>query len=732
MALDLSLHTQDLLQVSAIGARDTIALLPAAKRKKQKVVVGDDSGSVTCFETKKGAPVVTFKTLPGEEISALALGGPIGKKDKIFVSTGQQIRGISRKGKEFFKVNTNLAEAIRAMFVEESKLWTAGEVVYTLFDNGKDVGFYMAPDVIHSMCVQAITRETEQDVVFGCRDNHVRVYITGPTASMELTVDGSVMSIIPYGPPMSAGEFMARGGSRDLIYGTQNGRVGQMTADASAIRRGWECIRESKEREACVNCFVTEDLTKDDTQDIIVGRDDGTMQVYGFDGSAGKAIFTKNIGESIRGMASGVVSTNDYLEVVTATYSGKVTSFTTEPMDTRDEDDAYGRDKETVNREAQIARLTQEVTALKRRVDSEKERFSKMVDEEAEFIPMEAQFKVNTSFLLDPEEATYKFTVEIPLPIDVVVLQSAIPIDLMDVESNVAIVSRTPPDRDAGNMLLATYRCQESMNRLEMSARTVEGQYGELQCLVIAKMSPGKTAQAARFPIKPLSLHHRIHDPLDERPMNSIKFSGPFTRSQIHEWILFLLPGVPAKVTSSDLDLVTLTFRNVYLGSQLLVRYKKNEATFLSDSMSTIAIVKEVLTKQATARKIQLQLAFDMKQETIPNFLKLIDPKLTYTLGLSRKVEIIEALKDIKLQTDISFLSAEYQEVIKDGPKFEREFKNQARALEMLYGLITDLYVDANKFKGHSAQHRIPDLMRLLQGYHYDEVLAFFMAPVHG
>ena len=31
------------------------------------------------------------------------------------------------------------------------------------------------------------------------------------------------------------------------------------------------------------------------------------------------------------------------------------------------------------------------------------------------------------------------------------------------------------------NMLLATYRCQESVGRLEFSARTVEGQFGDVQ-----------------------------------------------------------------------------------------------------------------------------------------------------------------------------------------------------------------------------------------------------------
>lgn len=108
------------------------------------------------------------------------------------------------------------------------------------------------------------------------------------------------------------------------------------------------------------------------------------------------------------------------------------------------------------------------------RVEKEREKYAK-VSETTELIAVEPPFKVNTSQLLDPEAAAYKLSVEIPLPIDVVrghsslsavgllgfscalilgwvplaqvMLQSQIPVDLLDVDSNIAIISKTPPDR---------------------------------------------------------------------------------------------------------------------------------------------------------------------------------------------------------------------------------------------------------------------------------------------
>lgn len=82
--------------------------------------------------------------------------------------------------------------------------------------------------------------------------------------------------------------------------------------------------------------------------------------------------------------------------------------------------------------------------------------------------------------------------------------------------------------------------------------------------------------------------------------------------------------------------------------------------------------------------------------------------------------------------------------------RYQKEMKTQPKALEMLFGLVTDLFVDRHKFKGHSVrvvwiaallgwvrcacvcvqvQHMIPHLMGLLQSYDFDTIVAFFMAP---
>lgn len=718
--MELNLTATDIIQVSPTSSCNTMKILPLGKKKKQKVAVGDDTGAVACFQMYKGEPKSVFKTIPlGTPITHLCLGGALGAKDKVFVASEQKIIGLSKKGKEFVKFHTTLTETIQNIFVEDAKIWAGAEYIYNLFDNGSDVCFYMCSDRINALTVEHVSRDSEYDAVLGCRDRFVRI-IQGSECVMEASVGGSVIALDRYEDSRSGTNRASGLKSQSLLFGTENGLLGVILLDGSTIRRGW--MVKNGSAQGSVNCLANFDLTADGVKDVVVGRDDGNLQVFSFESSSAEPTpsFERNVAESLRSVDCGIVGNYGFEELVYTSFSGKIRSYTKESMNEPDSDDDYGRDRDVVQNENQKQRIRREIAELEEKLEREKERFSKHA---SEFIPVTQQFTVNHKFVLDPDEAAYQITVEIPMPIDIVCLQSSVPVDLLDVDSNQAIVSVSPPNMENGNTLLATYRCQEEVNRLEMRVRTVEGQYGELKVIVVAKMVP-KTAQLVTLDIKPLSLHHRLHSLEDERAVNSLRFTGSFSLNQMHEWVCLCLPEVPARVQGDE---VRFTFRNVFLGNILLCTYRRGEATFQSDSVSAIAILKEVITKEATARKILVNLTFDINEDTVPGFLRLVHPKLDKQLALARKVELISSVEEIKMQeTDLSWLSPEYQEVLENTEQIQKEFKERPRALEYLSGIVTDLFVDKHKFRGHNVKHKIPQLLQLLQNYDYDAVVAFF------
>ena len=123
--MDLDIHRIDFIQLRPMG-RNTLCVLPLAKKKQQKVAVGDDSGVVTVFYMKKGETQVEWTSNNlGREVTKCVLQYG---KDKIFVACGQSILGFTRKGKEFLRIKTNLTETIQQMFANDTTIWTGAVV----------------------------------------------------------------------------------------------------------------------------------------------------------------------------------------------------------------------------------------------------------------------------------------------------------------------------------------------------------------------------------------------------------------------------------------------------------------------------------------------------------------------------------------------------------------------------------------------------------------------------
>jgi hypothetical protein len=103
-----------------------------------------------------------------------------------------------------------------------------------------------------------------------------------------------------------------------------------------------------------------------------------------------------------------------------------------------------------------------------------------------------------------------------------------------------------------------------------------------------------------------LSLHQRCHVIDDKRPINKLKLTGSFSLSEMHSWLHYCIPELPEKPPADNE--INFNFINTFLGTQLEVNYKQNEASFKSENVSTISILKDVLTKKATDKKVVLNI----------------------------------------------------------------------------------------------------------------------------
>jgi Bardet-Biedl syndrome 7 protein len=333
-------------------------------------------------------------------------------------------------------------------------------------------------------------------------------------------------------------------------------------------------------------------------------------------------------------------------------------------------------------------------------------------------------FHINDKFELCKDDASYNLSLETDVPIDNILLQCDVPIDLLDTDKNSCVMSHSDSSEQDGNFLLVTFRCQINTTRLTIKVRTIEGQYGLLKAYVTSRIHP-KNCLVKQFIIKPLSLHQRCHVIDENRPINKLKLKGNFSMAEMHSWIFYCIPEIPEKPPAENE--AVFYFMNTFLGTQLEVIYKQGEATFRSENVSTISIIKDVISKKATEKKVNLDINFEMAQESTSYTLRCIHPMIDYHMVLAKKYHLIDALKELSLnENGTSFLTPEYKEILENSEKYVEEYKRSPSHLERLYGMITDLYIDKFKFTGQNVKNKVPQLIEKLDNYDLEELMQFF------
>ena len=712
---ELILKRRDVLQTAPSNV-GTLKILPLSKSQRQKVAVGDTDGVIQLFSIRKGELVSAFKHLPvGQPITKVELGRGQGQLDKIFFTYGQTVKGVNKKGKAFFQYNSKITEDIKSIRVKGTTMWTAGDYSYNQVSKYEETAQYISRDRINDMIVTRISGLYELAPILVCQDRYIRV-IQESKVYYEAALDEVPTAVAEVESVLSgAGGIELAIGKTEIVYGTEKGSIGQLNLDLDAIRRGWSISVESTA--GSVNCLSAKyDFTKDGVPDIVVGRGGGNVEIYstGTDSGTPERVLCQNVGDSVSSVEYGFVSDAAKEDLAIHTFSGKVLLLNdrvavADPADGQDPGSAY---EAAVSDGKYLEELRKEVGALKSKLEAEKGMAVSHSDSILASNSIDS-VKMNVKHVFNERDCTQSIKIEAATPFDVVALNSEVPLEFIDtLESDAKeqpMINLCPPKGKYST--IATFRFEDVASRLEIRFKSNEGKQGLVHIYIIPKVAL-QLCECHTVEMKALCLHQADNSmtpkEYSERPLNKLSVAGSFSMQEMHQWIRMCLPDVSSRSPQKEVE--TLYFRNVFIGSCLVVTYCNGEGTFHSESIATLAVVRDVITQSATQEKQRLDISFEVNEDSVPFFCNLVYPKFQELIYVSKQSTFIEALHEIRMQEQSLDCFTEGQKAMiarteREGTK-ERSDDASKKTFELqnLTALLKQYYVDWHKFIGITAR----------------------------
>jgi Bardet-Biedl syndrome 7 protein len=330
--MEVDFTRYDYLQIG-LNSKECLKIMESAKQDDVvQLVVGGLSGVLQSHKVKGGRLLDTmFKTVPGpsSKITAVELveGAP-----KVFSAVGSlTIRGMTRKGKQFFGLElNNLTEPIEHLKLRwPTDIFVCGNYFYNHYILSQTAieanivhlkDSYICPGAVTAMIV--LSDNHNHVPVLACQDRLLRL-LRESKCEFELETSGIPMSLVDLSHVTPEKEFA-------FCYGSSDGKVTMvcMKQDAGSKPYSRWDFPESGVRSP-VECLTVSSFGKE----MVVGRSDGTIEVWGFNGTLNLdgsenvdfdsipfLRFTYNCGESI----TSLCITRDSNLIVACTFAGSV------------------------------------------------------------------------------------------------------------------------------------------------------------------------------------------------------------------------------------------------------------------------------------------------------------------------------------------------------------------------------------------------------------------------
>ncbi|ESL08615.1 hypothetical protein TRSC58_03679 [Trypanosoma rangeli SC58] len=702
---DIQFVCREVATVWATSPR-CLVVYPLGKKSKQRVGVAAKNGAMSVFSIgRTTGRVAVFDTTPqGKPVSCATL-----YEDQLFFVHGSTLDAYSRRGRRFFSFDTNVTEVIHTLFVSTPFIICCGSFMVTAFKEANELGFYMAPDRINAMvsCVAAaaavnVAERSFDDYrcILGCNDRTIRM-LQGHKSIEEVHCEASVTSL-------GVSE-----GTRRVYYGTGAGSLGclELKDRDTSLSRVFSLIPD--EHQAAVTALAVYDINLDEKEELLVGHQDGTVQVFyihveeGVDRSYPICIWSGSTDESVLSIAAGFITHARLPDMLVHSFSGTVTAFTLQVEDHRALEEAAADNAGLESAAAQISEVSRDIDALKQSIVAQTQKLARrsgVTKSGTPLLAVSSTFKTKVTLSQQKDDPALRLLVEVDTPLDCVVLQSEVQLHFLDKGSAEVIVQEEIPRNNPSMKSLAIVRPLETRRHsCSVTFWVEDGHWGMVSVTALAVPAP-RTAQVKTVQLRPLPLYERVGK-VDEAltgeegpaALSTMEVQGKFSARDMHSWILKLLPGTPEiyqEKTSS------LSYEDTFFHHKLGVKYGDGHALFTTGSLQALMVTKRFISYCASERLIEVDFAVNVHSKAVRFNLSCIVPRITACNTGLQSLRLLEALQELQgdQQTAVACFPKEHQQLLERADAVKKAHPRAVLTMGYLQSSLLSLYDSVVEF----------------------------------
>ncbi|CAD8189817.1 unnamed protein product [Paramecium octaurelia] len=620
--------------------------------KLQQLLVADDQGNLYLLEASGDQLKIENKQQisTGKDINYLDLliSPATSEKDRIIVTSGSQVLGLTKKLKEYLKHDTYSADLIQFAMIEGNQMFTAGEYMLNEYTYQNDkVGqlcFFLSPGKIN--CLQVHYLSSKAHPILGCQDSCVRV-LNQDQVLYVVAMTSPVICMHVYAPQYKEVSSQNRIEQRRcFVFGLEDGTI--VAADLG-IERANILFTFKVSSIASIKPY---DFFKTGKTDLIIARQDGIVEVYQDD----QLRVQKKINEGITGIECGqFFNLNGPTEIIISTFQGRLLLLR------EGQNSSISKNQKEI--ELQIKQLKTEIADLQKNQlkDSQK---AGNVSKQNNSNKVQVKFKVSHKLIKNDKDGSYKLIIDCQYPIDIIVLNGQ-----------------------------KSQKCY-TIKDLKVSNYEITINQSDIYNIFVIPIEIN-SSQSFSINVKPLGQYQSINlMNIKHLPLSTLNLKGEFTKQDMIMWVNDL-----TDLQNSQEDTQTHLFRNATLDSYLQIKFKQGQALFKSDSISAIYNCRQFIMGKANERGIQVEVKWECKDESVVQYLQKIKSLYDDCIKYKKNYEILPAIKELLVDNPFSVLSKEFQQIYSTEQELSEIYKVLPNNLQYLEDLLIDTYISKCNLK---------------------------------